>query len=450
MSPEKLNSFARQLELNVATGRLLNHVFPDAQEQLGAPSRYQFLADLIERDAQLLAALLSEDHAVVSKSWQQMLHEQQANVRFLHGLAVVLRERCLAKHARNHAQADHWHQSTLLWMLLLCCDEFWSYFSRNGRDRPRIDEQDQAKLLYESLRGILSLHSMLAQRAFVAGHLEAARLHVQCLDLCQSGEEAMAAALAGHGVACGLSRNRERMEQVGQMAEELLDDWCAKLVGEAERTTEDAEAIKNLPEGIRKNYEGGIRHLERFLALEVPNVRVLRSLLDWRNDWCYDLYVTRKIELIRQLMTPARNVADLLVPLCTTGRGHTPEDQALSQHFLLRGFTGDDPEQKTKDFEASLEWNPANHNAAELLGDSVADVLGRQLNQAVALAEKARFQEAYEVIESVEEQGKTNSQPQVAERVISECRQAFVFVSIPWFISHALHGALEEYPTYPS
>ena len=56
-------------------------------------------------------------------------------------------------------------------------------------------------------------------------------------------------------------------------------------------------------------------------------------------------------------MQPARLIADQLATLCRKENAHTPENQALSQHFLLRGFTTDDPERAVSEYDEAAAWN---------------------------------------------------------------------------------------------
>jgi hypothetical protein len=119
---------------------------------------------------------------------------------------------------------------------------------------------------------------MYASQAFAEGHYESARIHLHCLDLCRQGEEALIAALAEHKLRYALPLNTSRLTWVAQQAGRIFDQWCAKLIRDAEESTLDSDALKALPSGIPRNYEEGIKQLEHFIFLDIPVVRVLTAL----------------------------------------------------------------------------------------------------------------------------------------------------------------------------
>lgn len=405
-------AIARRLERDDAVGRLVAHLLPNAGGPAVSPARLRFLAPVIEGSPALAAALHQQDGAAVRREWSKALAGQRANPRFLHGLAVLYREQSLAELDSSRSDEPAWLFSTALWAALLAGEEFWEYFSPDrttvtgGDERRRLEAIEQDRLRDSSMRSILGLHRDRGSRDLAAGRRDLARLHARCLDLCRSGQKAVAETLSGYGLRTDLRPNVERVEQIASLADGLLDDWCSGLVREADRIVDDPDAIQRLPEGIRKNYEGGINHLAPFIGLGIPVVRVLRASLDWYNEWCYDLHVTKQRNRITALMTPARAVADKLVPLCTKARGHLPENQALSQHFLLRGFiTQDkDPKQASEEYRQALTWNPANQNAQELLGQAGQAVIMAQIDVAIECMERKQFTRAYEVLDSVERQ----------------------------------------------
>ena len=112
-------------------------------------------------------------------------------------------------------------------------------------------------LLEESCTDILSLHRSLASRSFTIGRYDHAQVHLRCLDLCRTGYEALVTTLHKYGLPCELRLNETRLRRVTHMASDLIDDWCTTLVHDAEKITEDAEAINHLPKGIRKKLRGG-------------------------------------------------------------------------------------------------------------------------------------------------------------------------------------------------
>lgn len=420
----ELRENARKLELQVALTRLLKRLFQESDRITRFPGRYRFLEEAIEQRPQFLQALLEGNDESIQSEWLQLLPTYQSDVRFLHGLAVTYWEHALADLTERADAGRYWVLSTALWALLLVSKAFWTYFfaTRSTNDSKEAGSptaiKQQEELLHNALETILSLHSTYGGQDFAAGRYKQARIHLGCLDLCRSGDQALVAALKQRGVPCTLDVDKKRLEWLIEQAKKLLDDWCATLVGEAEKITTDAEAIKRLPQGIRKNYEGGIRHLERFTEWRIPVGRVLTTSLDWYNDWCYDLYVTKNVSRIKQLMRPARTLTEQLIPLCMKGIAYRQENQVLSQHFLLRGFTNDEPEQAIKEYEEALAWNPANSNAEKLIGDSYQELLMKQLKVAVDHVEHKRFTEAYQVLAAIEQKAKDKTQIREAHAAV--------------------------------
>ena len=414
------------MELHIATARLLTNLFQRSVGTGKDARRYHFLEQVIEQHPQLLQALLDDNTETIQFKWLQALLTNQSDVHFLHGLAALYWECALASLTEGKQEGDLWFRSTALWALLLSAEAFWEYFSEArftpekpaNAQRRSLDETEQKDLMKKSLQTILSLHSSNGSKDFAGRRYEQAYIHLRCLDLCRNGEEVLVETLRKYGVHWSLSLDKQRLEQVINHAEELLDGWCLTFVQEAEKIAHDAETIKRLPQGIRQNYEGGIGHLEPFIKLKIPVVRVLIACLDWYNDWCYDLYVTKDIRRIKELMQPAGIVADQLIPQSTKGLAYRRENQVLSQHYLLRGFTTDDPEKAIKEYEEAVEWNSANANAEQLLGDAYQEVLMRQLNVAIECVERKQFEMAYEILDAVEEKAKDKSQPREVRAVV--------------------------------
>lgn len=194
-----------------------------------------------------------------------------------------------------------------------------------------------------------------------------------------------------------IARARGRAE-----AERVLDEWSAQLVHEGENLTGDTESVQT---GVRKNYEAGIDHLRAYTRLSLPSPRILCACLDWYNNWCYDLHLVKDTDRIGELIAPARALANQLARLCVKGNGGRAENQALSRHFLLTGFTAADAEDAIEAYSEALDWNPADDNARDLLADAVRQVLLSAAQSAVELAQRKQFQQAYDALDSVEKYG---------------------------------------------
>lgn len=397
---QQIPAQAHKLEQRVMTGRLLSHVFPGFDALRMPMGRYNFLSVAISGANPRMRELLLADRAgAIGGEWKRLLVDHRSDVRFLHAMAVMYREQ------------GRWVASAALWAVLLSSREFWAYFSdarfieRESGGRRALSSDEQDAVFNETLRVILSQHRVQGGRQFAAGQLEPARVHLTCLDVCRSGAERLLSTLDREGQPCELTLDSERLQRVREVADDLLDDWCATLVREAEKETDDPEAIRNLPEGIRKNYNGGIVRLQPFIDLEIPVNRVLHKSLLWFNEWCYDLYVKRELERIRTILKSARGVADQLIPRCTQGRDFEAANQVLSQHFLLRGFSNDGPpERAIEAYKEALRWNAANTNARELLGGAVREVLMERIDVAAKCAERHEFREAHEVLDSLDKE----------------------------------------------
>jgi tetratricopeptide (TPR) repeat protein len=452
---QALLEYAQNEELGIATSRLLSYIFSEDIGNFKNPGRYVFLESVIREDQQLLDALLKEARASALSQWQQALEGSGSDVQFHHGLAVLYQEQAVESFNRGVPDERLWLMSTALWLHLLCTDEFWEYFSRarlterESSSRKDLDEAQQKALFQEAWQSILLLHNNYGRQDYAAGRYAQAGIHLKCLDLCRKDEKTIAKTLSGLGIPYKLeaSKNKRkgveakkvfdvmansekkkasassfdsgRLDAVKSMAEGFLDDWGNTLVSEAEKITDNPEAIKNLPPGIRKNYQGGIRYLQPFIDIGIPVSRILRASLLWYCDWCYDLYTREDLKSVKELMVPSRKVADMLAPLCIKARGYMPENQALSTHYMLRGFTAGDPDQMIKEYEEALEWNPSNDNAQQLLGGATQQVLQKQLNTAIECAKRKQFKEAYDVLDSLEKQIKEKDEMNMARAVVN-------------------------------
>ncbi len=406
----ELREIARRKELAVATSRMLKFLFPEGDDVTVNPGRYSFISEIIEAHASLLESLLNNDRKMALRAWPEAIKSKEDDPRFLHGLAVVYRERAITCQEAGNPNDDYWLFSTALWAYLLCSDEFWVYYSRKrltDRDtgeRHDLNNEGQDELMSEIFGSLLSLQSSLGNRAFASGQYSRTQLHLRCLDICRQGQAMIEQTLKTFSLSAKLKPLAKNYSLFSELAADTVDDFCRGRLQEAKKLVADAEAIKDLPEGIRKNYAGAIAHLDILIGLNVPVIRILQQCLDWYNEWCYDLYVTQQLEEVRNLILPAGKVADQLIPLCTKGNAFTPENQALSQHFLFRGFSKIDPQEGVSEYEEALAWNVANENAKQLLGDAHKAVVMKQINRAVECVEREDFTAAYGILEAVEEQ----------------------------------------------
>ncbi len=396
---DKLEEKAHELELKIATSALLTALFPELDRKM--PGRYHFLGSIIRQRSSLLQALLDGNKARIQSEWSQVLRLYQADVRFLHALTIMYWESALAKYTQQEEADQDWVISTALWILLLSSDEFLDSFSQERwtneqGERLPLDEKQQKGLVDDALETVLSLHSTYGKQSFTAGRYEQTKAHVRCLDMCRGKGKQLLSLLRTYGIPFGLSQDEQRLEGITERASKEIDEWCVGLVAEAEKETNDPDAIKQLPQGIRKNYAGGIRILDSFIALHIPIVRVLSACLEWYNEWCYDVYVLKDTPQLKKLVASARVVADQLIPLCMKEQAYTKENQRLSQHFLLRGFALESFKEAIPQYQEALAWNPANVNAAELLMEAEEIAPEEENIRLLKLAEEAFEKEQYD------------------------------------------------------
>ncbi len=376
ISVQKLEQFSHRLELHIATQTLIRSCISSGVEICYTPGRYYFLERVIEQHAPLLSALLNNDGSLIQQQWQSALalSSSQPDVCFLHGLAVIFHESALAKSALLESTSSLWQLNIALWMLLLSAREFWNYFAQtrvnpdNGELRP-LDTEKQDILLKAALQRILPMHSTAASQAFAAGDYVETGKHIRCLDLCRKEEAAFVSLLHEYHINYVLHTDKTKIELIKSYAGQVFMDWCDKLLQEAEQILNDAEAIEKLPNGIRKNYEGAIRHLENFLHLDVDEIRVLRTCLVWYNDWCYDAtaVLTTDDAFFVSLVQKASKIAARLVPLCRKGREfeHKPENQTLASHFSYQALASDNIRQAITLCDEAISWESCNIDTVE-------------------------------------------------------------------------------------
>jgi tetratricopeptide (TPR) repeat protein len=416
---------ARHVHQQLVTAHLLEYLFPGFDSTQASLERYSLLAKAIDAAPRLREVLLSNGSGI-GHEWGRVLTSHESDVQFLHALAVLYRERAASASTESPGGTDRWRVGTALWAVLLSSTEFWRYFSPDRvtdspSGRRSLTDTEQEAVFDRAVQIVLSIHGREGRRAFAAGRYETAAIHLRCLELCRSGREQLLEALSNLGQPCKLHVEENQLRRVREVAGELLDDWGAGLVREAEKASDDPEAIRQLPEGIRKNYEGGLQCLEPFIRLNIPVSRVLRASLHWYNEWCYDLYPTKNFDGIKTLVQSAQTVADRLIPFCIRMRGQLPENVELSKHFFFRGCVSDAeraPEQALEYYEEAIAWNPANQHANQFLGGAKQDVLLKQLATAIRCAEQKQFREAHEVLDVIEKEAEDKKLVQKSRGIV--------------------------------
>jgi tetratricopeptide (TPR) repeat protein len=326
-------------------------------------------------------------------------------VRFLHALGIVYWETAQINLAKQVPAERDWAIGTALLVLLLGTEEFWDYFAQNRwtteqGERRSLTLQEQRDLMQTVLKDILMTHSVCGSQNVAAGRYNLAQIHIRCLDICRMKGQKLRLSLETYGISYALSDDQDKINWIAREANKVLDEWCVNLQNQAIKELNNAEIIKILPEGIRKNYEGGLHILEPFIALNISIARILTLALDWYNDWSDDLSVLKKAEELKKLVESARLVADQLIPLCSKEQAYTQENRVISQHYLYRGYVLDDPELSKQVYEESLAWNPANIDAEYLL-ERVSSYL-LYIWPILEYKSKKEFDKAYEALDVTE------------------------------------------------
>jgi hypothetical protein len=362
----KLVSF---LESRLALHNLLTILFPAMDEAYILSGRYYGFIRFIKYFGQIRGHLIDEygkrTHAELARSVQEKM-ALYPDVRLNHLQAVIYRDVALDP---KHFMQDAWEKSTTLWMVLLCNEAFWAYFSvargvNKQGERENLDKIEQDCLFYDAVNSIFSEHMARAKQAFAAGHYEDAKIHLHCLALCQKGEEALITTLQEyHLTTYPFSLDPFRIDEMKHLASKIFKEWSDALVREAEKATKDRDALETL--AVSMNFAGGIHVLETFIALDIPILHVLTTCLHWYNSWRDDLWRLGAYWQVINLTSSANQIADRLIPLCTRSMAYRKENQVLSEHFFLRGFFNYDRNQRMEWYREALAWNPT-HSIAQM------------------------------------------------------------------------------------
>jgi hypothetical protein len=258
--------------------------------------------------------------------------------------------------------------STALLALILCTPLFWEGLARQlgsrGWNLGMAWGELADALRPRVLRHLFTRHAVLAAQEYAGNRFRYAALHLQCLKRMSTDPTAL---LTPAGISHPFTLDPRALESARALAAESLDQWGLDLVKEAEVVVADPEAIKILPAGLPRNFPGGVQVLEGFLNIGIPIVRVLRTALEWSNEWCHALYTIEQFERIQDVVARAGRFHDQLAAMCRPNEPLRPENRALSRHLLFRGFVERDAARRRADWEAALTWNPTNDNVRKLL-----------------------------------------------------------------------------------
>lgn len=319
-------------------------VLPNLQRQTEAEALARCLApdtpgavltDLVERlrpcpsGQALLDAASRDDPLAVHRLLIDLADRDDLPPRLLHHLAVLETRQARRLEAVEPAlAADHWRRAWTAWLAWLA-----------GADAPP-----------DGPRGLLLGHLLAGHRERINDHLaraevEAARsvwdLVQQLPAVAARRAPALLDELTGHA-----ARFRDAMA-----TEYLL-------------TTREAMRHGDIPEGWRGDYRRGLALLERLLALDGDNVRLLTALVETCNDWALDLYHGHDEPALRALVERCTPPAERLRTLADAGGAARP---ALAEFWKLRGFVAIDRDRQIALYREALRLDPANPNLRDLL-----------------------------------------------------------------------------------
>jgi hypothetical protein len=383
---EKLQGFALRLEGEAAVKRLLALPEVGGSPASYRPGRYLFLVQAIEEHPALREALLQNESAMaVQMQWAVLLRDSAREIAFLHGLAVIYRERVL----REWAQVSQGRQQSdekvlllniLLWSLLLCTDEFWQHFTqihstRQDASGQVISVQRSNELMQQAVEELLSRHSIAARRYLREGRIQAARPHLHCLELCCSGTGALVEKLRTFGLTYGLTVDETRMQFLKEQAQKHSDQCFDEQLQDAYNTTVNSEVVKALPDGMRKYYDGGIRQLEPFLELlheldDKKRIReVLLTCLEWYVEWFDDLWRQQMCEGLIDTAISAFALGEKFRALCTKSEGRIMSEQRAISSYLTYEALTEQIASAAPMLKEALEWNPYNNFARHCIDE---------------------------------------------------------------------------------
>ncbi len=368
------NRLANHLKLQYAACNLLTMMFPAMDEASKGSGRYAYLVGVIGRHTLLKEVLAKNEGGGVRQEWGKVVTQSlKDDARLLHFRAISYRDYILSQRTKAHEAGD-WIKCTVLWVLMLCSEEFWIYFSSKrsiaeSGERESLDEIEQDTLFYNAIEHIFAIHKLYGSQAFAANNYQEAKTHFYCLDLCQKGEQALLLELEEQKLRETFSLYSKQINWVKACAGKVFKEWTDALIREAKKATEDVDTLRSLK--VSRNYKAGICILEAFIELDVPVSRVLATCLYWYNEWANELVKVKEYSQPYIIINSASKIAEKLITLCVKGEGYKKEKQVLSGYFMRRGsmYHHADEDQSTIWYLEALEWNPGNSTAKSWLKD---------------------------------------------------------------------------------
>lgn len=368
--PEPVGQILADLEEDDLVSGLLSRLFPDSPiHAWQRPGRYPQLATIVGASRGLRQALDGSAREKINSGWVSATAKRGRDVELWHTVAVLCREDALSRAAGADGSTQARITATAIWMLLLAEPALNDLLENHG-----LAAGDDASFHQEIADELLGEHKARSTEALALGDVKTAQAHLDCLDAVRGGLATTRRLLAdGHLTSIAdLAGTEAGFAPLAARADGLLKEWGAERIAGARRLLEDPAAISRLPSGIDRDYESAIKDVEVVLGLRAAPLAVFSTALEWHNKWLFCLYQTKRRDSMRSVLQSAARFADVLLSLCTPGRAHLQENQALGQYWVYWAFVvlEDDPEQGIAHLERAREWDAQNASIPGLLSDA--------------------------------------------------------------------------------
>jgi hypothetical protein len=398
LKARELEGLAAALERETVVKNLLTALVPGRPSQDDDERRFGALAEAFESDEKTKQSLLGDAPlAQAAALWRRV--SALRNPAHYHALAIILREEGLRRALETQEPADPLAAASLLFSLLFSSPKFRADFCKQrvfaepATQRVDLPSRDATGLFERCLKDFFELHRTMGERDFAEKADIRARVHLALLTTCASGGDEPKRLLASYSFDFPFDMERDMAEQTRQLARASLDRWIDVVLQDADKALADPAAIAR-EKKLSKHFVGAIDHVERFLKLGVDNERLANSVLDWYNDWCFELHALKDEGALRKVCSKAEPAATRLKRFAKKGAGHLPANQAISKHCLIQGAL-EEAERDVPIFREALEWNPGNHNAQQLLGQAEEALKSRlfvsQVNRGVEAANNGQL-----------------------------------------------------------
>lgn len=380
---------------------VIRHLRGDALPPDAHTGRYTFLWRAISPE--LGVTTIDEDWSLepeqVQRAWRRTCEQHAQTPSFWHGIAVVEREWALEAEGREdfEATAHHWCRANSVFCHVLCCPDFWSSVERSGINL----EPDQTERVREELIGrIIDEHLTRANQLWQTDPGQA-QVHAGCIR--RLAELPLDDPIEGIGVTPSLGGDPAFAQQVRLAASEAIEGWANQWLFRAEQMLVDEERLSRQRPGITRAYADAISHVMTFLDLVPDSERAARYAVRQYNSFAQDAIAADREGLFENVMAESHRAARYLEPLAVRGEGGHPNNVALCERLTFCAITDCDTEETVGYLVEALAWNPGDADALRLLEEAKDLPIQEELHEAYELIEAARYGEAEEVLDALEE-----------------------------------------------